>query len=145
MTPTQVFSCEICETFKNTFFYRAPPVAASAIWTGWKDVLKIFNNGSIWKKTCFVIHLRKENEYLRSFFWSVFSHIWSDTDNQSKYGKARTRKNSVFEHFSRSINYTHLFILIYTYLSILMFSLYFYTNLIKLIKYGKYRNYDEIF
>ena len=32
----------------------------------------------------------------RSFFWSVFSCI------QSKYRKIRTRKNSVFEHFSRS-------------------------------------------
>ena len=28
-TPTQVFSCEICERFKNIFFYRAPLVAAS--------------------------------------------------------------------------------------------------------------------
>ena len=28
-TPTQVFSCEICEIFKNTFFYRTHPVAAS--------------------------------------------------------------------------------------------------------------------
>ena len=27
-TPTQVFSCEYCEIFKNTFFYRTPPVAA---------------------------------------------------------------------------------------------------------------------
>ena len=25
---TQVFSCEYCEIFKNTFFYRTPPVAA---------------------------------------------------------------------------------------------------------------------
>ena len=28
-TPLQVFSCKFCEIFKNTFFYRAPPVAAS--------------------------------------------------------------------------------------------------------------------
>ena len=28
-TPTQVFSCEICKNFKNTFFYRTPSVAAS--------------------------------------------------------------------------------------------------------------------
>ena len=28
-TLVQVFTCEYCETFKNTFFYRAPPVAAS--------------------------------------------------------------------------------------------------------------------
>ena len=27
----QVFSCEFCEIFKNTFFYRTPPVAASDI------------------------------------------------------------------------------------------------------------------
>ena len=29
-TPTQVFSCEVCEIFKNTFSYRTPPVTASA-------------------------------------------------------------------------------------------------------------------
>ena len=28
-TLAQVFSCEFCESFKNTFFYRTPPVAAS--------------------------------------------------------------------------------------------------------------------
>ena len=27
-TPTQVFSCEDCGIFKNTFFQRTPPVAA---------------------------------------------------------------------------------------------------------------------
>ena len=27
-TPTQMFSCEICKIFNNTFFYRTPPVAA---------------------------------------------------------------------------------------------------------------------
>ena len=27
----QVFSCEFCETFKNTFSYRTPPVAASEV------------------------------------------------------------------------------------------------------------------
>ena len=26
-TSTQVFSCKICEIFRNTFFYRTPPVA----------------------------------------------------------------------------------------------------------------------
>ena len=28
-TPTQEFSCEICEILKDTFFYRTPPVAVS--------------------------------------------------------------------------------------------------------------------
>ena len=47
--------------------------------------------------------------------------------------------------------YTFLLILICTYSSIIylylsyMPSLYYYMNLIKLIKYGEYRNYDEIF
>ena len=29
VTPTKVFSCEICKMFENTFFYRTPPVVAS--------------------------------------------------------------------------------------------------------------------
>ena len=29
-TPTQVFSCKYYEIFKNSFFYRTHPVAASA-------------------------------------------------------------------------------------------------------------------
>ena len=29
-TLAQVFSCEISEIFKNTYFYRTPPVTASA-------------------------------------------------------------------------------------------------------------------
>ena len=28
-TPAQVFSCELCEIYKNTFSYRTTPVAAS--------------------------------------------------------------------------------------------------------------------
>ena len=32
-TPTQVFSCEYCEIFKNSFYYRAPLVTASVLWT----------------------------------------------------------------------------------------------------------------
>ena len=28
--PTQVFSCEYCKIFKNTFFYKTPSVAAFA-------------------------------------------------------------------------------------------------------------------
>ena len=32
-SPTQVFSCEYCEIFKNSFFYRRPQVTASVLWT----------------------------------------------------------------------------------------------------------------
>ena len=28
-TPTQVLSCDIAKIFKNSFFYRTPPLAAS--------------------------------------------------------------------------------------------------------------------
>ena len=37
---------------------------------------------------------------IRSFFWSVFSRIWTEYSVQIR--KIRTRKNSVFGHFSRS-------------------------------------------
>ena len=29
-TPTEVFSCAVCEIFNNTFSYRTPPMSASA-------------------------------------------------------------------------------------------------------------------
>ena len=35
-----MFSCELCEIFKNTFFYRAPPVAASV--TIWKLLFRLY-------------------------------------------------------------------------------------------------------
>ena len=40
-TLAQVFSCEFCEIFKNTFYYRTPPVAASAM-----TVFKVVNGKS---------------------------------------------------------------------------------------------------
>ena len=39
---------------------------------------------------------------IRSFFWSVFSCIWTE------YKKLRTRKKSVFGHFSRSVKLRYL-------------------------------------
>ena len=32
-TPTQIFSCEYCEIFKGSFFYRTPLVTTLALWT----------------------------------------------------------------------------------------------------------------
>ena len=37
-TLAEVFSCEFCEIFKNTFSYRTPPVAASQIIALNKDI-----------------------------------------------------------------------------------------------------------
>ena len=39
-TPTQVFSCEICGLFKNTFFNRTPPDPG--------DLCGLFGNGIFW-------------------------------------------------------------------------------------------------
>ena len=33
MTPTQVYFYEFCQIFKNIYFYRIPPVAASVLET----------------------------------------------------------------------------------------------------------------
>ena len=64
-------------------------------------------NGSIFLK--FVTYALYEKYPLRSFFQSVFSRIRTETEIysvffriQSKCRKIRTRKNSVFGHFSRS-------------------------------------------
>ena len=52
------------------------------------------------------VHCVKTDQ-IWSFFWSVFSLIWTEYGEislriQSECGKIQTRKNSVFEHFSRS-------------------------------------------
>ena len=50
-------------------------------------------------------------ECLRSFFWFVFPAFGLNTKSygvalriHSEYGKIRTRKNSIFGHFSRSFS-----------------------------------------
>ena len=50
-TPTQVFSCEICEIFKNTFSYRTPLVTASE-WTLLSSRLRN-NKNFCWFLACF--------------------------------------------------------------------------------------------
>ena len=42
-TLAQVFSCEICEIYKNTFYYRTPLVAASDILINFA-ILEPFSN-----------------------------------------------------------------------------------------------------
>ena len=57
----------------------------------------------------FALHHCKKNVQIRSFFWLVYSCIRTVYGDllvnlciQSESGKIRTRKNSVFGHFSRS-------------------------------------------
>ena len=40
-TPAQVLSCEFCEIFKNSFFYRTPPVAT---FVTTKNTEKVFSH-----------------------------------------------------------------------------------------------------
>ena len=42
MTLAQVFSCEFCETSKNTYSYRIPPVAGSVRRGGLVALQKFF-------------------------------------------------------------------------------------------------------
>ena len=50
-TPTQVFSCEYCQFFKNSFFYRTPPVAVSENMDSFTITLKgLSNSKSIFSK-----------------------------------------------------------------------------------------------
>ena len=48
-------------------------------------------------------------------------------------------------HYTASFTLTSLYLFTLTYLYLSMFSLYYYMNMIKLIKYEKYRNYDKTF
>ena len=60
-----MFSCEFCEISKNTFFYRTPPVAASAFWPYWTATPIIKEEDHLfyllWKRKYFVFpHLREK-------------------------------------------------------------------------------------
>ena len=56
-----------------------------------------------------VLHHCVKSVQIRSFSWSVFSRMWTEYGEilriQPECGKIRTRKNSVFGHFSRSACY----------------------------------------
>ena len=46
---TQVFPSEFCEIFKNTFFYRTPPVAGPGVTTLWRPDIKGLK---VWLNSC---------------------------------------------------------------------------------------------
>ena len=46
-TPTQVFSCEYCEMFNNSFFYKTLPVFASSLRLRVAKYIKFYNGGRI--------------------------------------------------------------------------------------------------
>ena len=70
----------------------------------WLDVRILFHRCSLREELANIVSFTFIENYrclksvqIRSYFWSVFSCI------QSEYREIRTRNNSVFGHFSRSV------------------------------------------
>ena len=65
---TQVFSCEICETFKNTYFHRVLPVATS----------DFSRNSQIFKKSVFYesLPLKLPVTFRETFLWKYVSMFY---------------------------------------------------------------------
>ena len=57
-TLAQVFCCEFCQIFKNTFFHKTPPVAASG-------ASKIVHN--FWNFSSPIISFFKSKDYVNSY------------------------------------------------------------------------------
>ena len=104
----QCFPVKFAKFLRPPFFYRIPPMFASIDQCLW--CYTIFTDAKAWKKNNLTttvtildklsILAQRESVQIRSFFWSVFSHI------RTEYGEIlRTRKNSVFGHFSRSVKH----------------------------------------
>ena len=81
----------------------------------YNEYIKLLGTFSLANKPiCLFIILNDDKRYshcvksvqIRSCFWSVFYCVWTEYKEilriQSKWGKMRTRNNSVFGHFSRS-------------------------------------------
>ena len=66
-------------------------ISANQTDSGWKYCLTVYTNPNVISR----MHCVKSVQ-IRSFFWSVFSCI------QSESSKLQTRKNLVFRHFPRS-------------------------------------------
>ena len=64
-TLAQVFSCEFCEIFKNTYFYRAPLVAAS------EDFLE-----HLLKAFCLYVHFRNKIYFQFKIFGLKIRYIF---------------------------------------------------------------------
>ena len=69
--PTQMFPCEYCEIFKNSFFYRTPRVAASAQWkhnTFFTLLLFIY----VWRHFQLKAWNQEGREITKNLFWNLF-------------------------------------------------------------------------
>ena len=64
-TLAQVFSYEFCKNFKNTFFYRTPPVAASVFVKETKKTLSAQDSSNVTMTSQYQIGVRILHTYPR--------------------------------------------------------------------------------
>ena len=105
----------------------------------------------IWSPVCFNWHLSSFYQYVFFFYYIilfVFLHPvkWVRiVYNHQTYFRFSLYTFTAIVIYTALFALTCLYLFTITYLYLSMFSLYYYMNVIKLIKYGKYRNYDETF
>ena len=100
-TPTQVFSCEICKIFKNTYFEEHLRTAASVLSSSIHDLATHCT-----KKWSFPLKilLREKCPY-SELFWPVFCSIRTEYGAPYSVGMRENadQNNSEYGHFLRSI------------------------------------------
>ena len=108
--------------------------------------LKILLNIPLCNMTPCLFQLNLSSFYRHIFFSSLIPSFSFFTSSKRTQNLFRTIKHILIVLlmlyiyiFSYSLHF-----LIYNYLYVLMFSLYYYITMIKFIKYGEYRNNDEI-
>ena len=77
VTPTQVSSCEHCESFKNNFFYRTPVVTASRYKSQYKKWIGITKNKILlWKRLSIFQDMLHSYNFLTSSY-ALFAYAFS--------------------------------------------------------------------
>ena len=93
---TQVFSCEFCEIFKNTFIYRTPLLDAPAYrlksWTVSEKLIIYQNLGKRANFQCTLLYLR-----LGKNFWSLSRAFYPYSDIYVKWEKNELSKKQACE------------------------------------------------
>ena len=96
-TLTQVFSCEFCEVFKNTFFHRTPP-AASVYEMQHRSEMG-YSRNMIWKKMFMRLpEFRMQNFYLTKPY-KVLSSIQQKLGNHRSNHRRLSIKKGVLKNF----------------------------------------------
>ena len=67
-TLAQVFSCEFCDIFKNTFLYRKPPVASSMYRLLKHETRSIYNKDRVNIQNL-SLNMQKHQQYMKSIYF----------------------------------------------------------------------------